>query len=381
MYWLLGALLVFAGDAALQTSDIVARLTFRNGSHIDASELVKLALVGPAPKKFAPAYALNREGNFFYRPKDTDGGDTACQGAVNMDQLGLLATPDVIPTLRNWLVLAVIRQEDLPNAGQMWSQPGGPYHGFGQGAMEANAEFILMAALYAAYTGDHKLFSNAPDRLVCAKGRGGTWKHTGAGSSWNSTLCSTKVPLLLSKQPQLYSDIASPPHKTIPRGKSTPGLYPGQGKVVITRVTLSEDATALSIALSGSASTSAAFTACVRSLKADHVVATVAVANGGLPTTGWLEIHANGTSGTFPAGVYDIAIRTASTADPEESLDLHSIDLHSIAAAHTPVGWVSDSAPTSSSGVRVSGGARTEVGLVCLVTSVLQFPSNVAQAV
>jgi hypothetical protein len=126
---------------------------------------------GPHGKSFGPSYALGQSGTFLYHPKSTDGGDTACQGAVNVDQIGLLAPPALQAVSRNWLILAVVRQAALSNPGQVWSQPGGPYHGFGQGAMEANAELILMAAIYAAQTGDTALFTRAPERLVCAGGR------------------------------------------------------------------------------------------------------------------------------------------------------------------------------------------------------------------
>jgi hypothetical protein len=62
IFWVL---LLFAPskEAALQASDMVARLSFKNGTKVDASDLVRLALDGPgAPKHFAPAYAFGRNG-------------------------------------------------------------------------------------------------------------------------------------------------------------------------------------------------------------------------------------------------------------------------------------------------------------------------------
>ena len=104
-----------------------------------------------------------------------------------MDQLGLLATPGIFQTLRNWLLLAVIRQDSLPNAGQVWSQPDGPYHGFGQGAMEASAEFIMMAVLYAGYTGEYKFTTQkvvssrpASKSFLVLRGRNALLHHTRA---------------------------------------------------------------------------------------------------------------------------------------------------------------------------------------------------------
>ena len=87
-------------SAALVPSDIVSTLAFANGTVVDASPLVRMALAGaPDGQGFSPSYALGRSGTFLYHPKATDGGDTACQGAVNVDQIGLLATPDLQPGL------------------------------------------------------------------------------------------------------------------------------------------------------------------------------------------------------------------------------------------------------------------------------------------
>jgi hypothetical protein len=147
-------------------------------------------------------------------------------------------------------------------------------------------------------------------------------------------------------------------------------LYPqyncSKGKVVITRIVLQEAAQTLSVALTGSkSSASAAFTACVRSLVGNLVVASTTVSDGGLPVTGWLTMQPS-TGAFFPAGVYDVAIRTTSAA---LHADGSRFDEHNLATKHTtkyatkyaPVGWLSDSAPVSSSGTRISGGARTEV--------------------
>ena len=308
--------------AALVPSDIVARLHWANGSTVDASPLVRLALGGAPPgQEFSASYALDRKGTFLYHPKSTDGGDTACQGAVNVEQIGLLATPDIAPVIRNWLLLAVLRQAALSNSGQVWSQPGGPYHGFGQGAIEANAEFIMMARTYAAQTGDTALFAVAPERLLCADGR-----YVGAGS-WNDTVCSQEPGVLLRSHPQLFGDTASVPHCSVPRGESKPGLYPGQGKVVVTRVRLPTATTQLSLALSGGGHGALNASVCVRSVTADAVVATVRLPAGGVPQ-GWVTLDA-----ALAPGEYDVALQ----------------------ASAGEVAWLSDSRPA------VSGGARTEV--------------------
>jgi hypothetical protein len=313
-------------DAAIVPADIRARLTFANGSAVDAAPLVRLALFGPPNgKHFAAAHALGRKGTFLYHPSATDGGDTACQGGVNVDQIGLLATPELVPVARNWLTTAVVRQPTLPNTGQVWSQPGGPYHGFGQGAMEANAEFILMAALYASYTGDRALFCTAPERLLCAELGEGQWSYVGVGK-WTSDACTTRPGALLDAHPQLYGDSAKVPHITVPRGKSKPGLYPGQGTILVSRVTLPSTATALSLALS--ADEDANFTVCVRDIASDTVVDTIA--RRGL--SGWFTVRP-AAGAQFPAGAYDVAVQTQTGS----------------------VTWLSDSSPAS------SGGARTEV--------------------
>jgi hypothetical protein len=329
-----------SADVATVQTDIMARLTFVNGTTVDAAPIIQLALFGPPSRRhFAPAHALGRQGRFLYHPSPSDGGDTACQGAVNVDQIGLLATPDLVPVTRNWLCTAVVRQSGLDNSGQVWSQPGGPYHGFGQGAMEANAELILMAALYASHTGDHALFSTAPERLVCAEFKvgdgaaraGSRWAYVGAGR-WTAASCGTQPESLLAAHPQLYNDYAHPPHISAPRGKSKPGLYPGQGTVLVTRVKLPRAASALSLALT---SQSANFSICVRDVAGDTVVATV---RSGRTSNGWVTVK-----GQFEAGgAYDVAVQTESVAGQ----------------GHGPVAWLSDSSPGPRGG---GGGARTEV--------------------
>ena len=44
-------------------------------------------------QKVTPSLHWERLG----RNSATDGGDTACQGSVNVDQIGLLATPELVP--------------------------------------------------------------------------------------------------------------------------------------------------------------------------------------------------------------------------------------------------------------------------------------------
>lgn len=190
--------------------------------------------------------------------------------------------------------------------------------------MEANAELILMAAIYAAQTGDTTLFTVAPERLVCAGGR-----YAGTGT-WNDTVCSEQPAALLRSHPQLYGDTASAPHITTPRGKSKPGLYPGQGKNVVERVTLASAASTLSLALTGGDSGLNA-TVCVRHVASDTVIATVQLPARGLPK-GWVTI-APPDEAVFVAGTYDIAMQASSGE----------------------VAWLSDSSPAT------SGGARTEV--------------------
>eukprot|EP01052_Picozoa_sp_SAG31_P026301 SAG31_NODE_2374_length_5842_cov_18.784433_1_plen_1112_part_00 len=299
----------------------------------------RFALLGaPERERFAVAHALGRKGTFVYRPSTKDSGDTACQGAVNVDQLGLLATPDLLPVARNWLTAAVLRQPPLHEPGQVWSQPSGPYHGFGQGAMEANAEFILMASLYASYTGDRALFWTAPERLLCAEHTGeNRWTYVGKGS-WPSTACSSKPPALLAIHPQLFYEYARPPHTTVPRGKSKRGLYPGQGTVLINRLRLTKAATALSLAVGGPMATTQLkfkfnlnLNLIVRNVSSGTVVDTAPAVRGS--SSGWVSVRPT-SKAPFGAGVYDVALQ---------------------AQTNVAVAWLSDSSPAS------SGGSRTEV--------------------
>lgn len=197
--------------------------------------------------------------------------------------------------------------------------------------MEANAEFILMASLYASYTGDRALFRTAPERLVCAEQIGeDRWTYVGKGN-WTSNACSSTPSALLAIHPQLFYEYARPPHITVPRGKSKPGLYPGQGTVLVNRLRLAKAATALSLAIGGPmASTPSAFSICVRNVSSGAEVDTVAMPNS---SSGWVSIRPT-SKAQFDAGIYDVALQ---------------------ARTNVAVAWLSDSNPAD------SGGSRTEV--------------------
>ena len=53
--------------AAVQSDDILVRVSFSNNTIVDATDIVRLALFGPSPNSFAPAYALERSGRFVFQ--------------------------------------------------------------------------------------------------------------------------------------------------------------------------------------------------------------------------------------------------------------------------------------------------------------------------
>eukprot|EP00041_Stephanoeca_diplocostata_P037612 m.1430121 g.1430121 ORF g.1430121 m.1430121 type:complete len:316 (-) comp25071_c0_seq5:5910-6857(-) len=135
----------------------------------------------------------------------TDTGDVACQGHENTRRLIALGRGNQSVELsRTWLQTLPIDADGRP-----WDSLGQQYHQKSQGAWEAGAEFVLMAQLHAAHTGDTSAFRSTPDRLVCVNtatsaphsdgaGRVNHWQYVGAlakdvNASQLNTLCTSRL--------------------------------------------------------------------------------------------------------------------------------------------------------------------------------------------
>lgn len=121
-----------------------------------------------------------------------DCGAWGTQGELITEKMLSLGRKEHIRLVRRWL----LNTPQLPS-GEVFSTEGSLYHSHSDGKMEANAEFILSSALFAAHSGEHSLFNTIPDRLVCYVDASNKRRlASGFGKSLNDSACSTPLNLL-----------------------------------------------------------------------------------------------------------------------------------------------------------------------------------------
>lgn len=335
----------FGAQASRNETDVFVMVTI-NGTVVDASHSVRRALFGQPSRSFIrsysiliclisgnitlyPAYALSRHGQFLYHAELKDTGDTACQGAVNVDQLGLLGGPVVRRLLRKWLLVTV---QDH-SSGQVWSQPGGQYHGSRQGALEANAEFILMARTLRSF--DNSLnFNLNPERMLCVTSVGSEVpRYVGAGN-WTDGVCTQAPTMLTQKHDSVFEDQAVPA-----KGSKSSDSY--QGKRLVMRVQLPKPVIALHLPII-SQEDGIPFRVCVRSVTDDRIIQSK-VFNYTPSEPRWTSFN---LSEELQPGAYDIAVSSAGDRG-------------------SPAAWLVDASPLRNGGLRVEVFAPSEPATCC----------------
>jgi hypothetical protein len=157
------------------------------------------------------SYALSDTARFA-RPS-WDAGAWGTQGSLLAEKLLSLGSPKHLKLVRRWLLNNPI----LPS-GEVFSTEGGLLHMGADGKWEANAEFIIGAALYAKHGLDERrhLFHSVADRLVCAVDRTGRRMLLGGGGGGGGgggdslqlgdDVCAKGAAAgLAAKHPQLYA--------------------------------------------------------------------------------------------------------------------------------------------------------------------------------
>lgn len=141
----------------------------------------------------------------------SDGGDVACQGSINTMEIVVLedhAKANALALAKKW-----ITNVPLDSDGRVWDSSNQQYHQKRQGAWESAAEWILMARLYAAHSGDLAVFAKSIDRLLCTEDAG-TGLVRGSGATSNATLCSTIPPHIVGLGDMYLEKTTVPPFKT-----------------------------------------------------------------------------------------------------------------------------------------------------------------------
>jgi hypothetical protein len=123
----------------------------------------------------------------------SDGGDIACQGSLNAMQIITTklrsGNDSALALVKKWLVSVPL---DVDTDGRVWDSSNQQYHQKKQGAWEAAAEWVLMARLYAAHSGNLELFSSSIDRILCTEDAGSGAKRV-ASMGGNASLCTTPL--------------------------------------------------------------------------------------------------------------------------------------------------------------------------------------------
>lgn len=129
-----------------------------------------------------------------------DGGDVACQGSLNTMEIVVLvdhAKADALALAKQWLTSV-----PLDSDGRVWDSSNQQYHQKKQGAWESAAEWILMARLYAAHSGDLAVFATSIDRLLCTEDAG-TGVVRASGATANASLCTTAPSQIADRSAEL----------------------------------------------------------------------------------------------------------------------------------------------------------------------------------
>ena len=311
---------------------------FANGTFFDASDVLRTfgGIDRSTPAGAATAATL-QNGSYALTEKRSllgsldllptaDGGDIACQGSLNTMQLVTTklrgGSDSALALVKQWLVTVPLDAD-----GRVWDSANQQYHQKTQGAWEAAAEWILMARMYAAHSGNQGLFSSSVDRILCTEDAGtGTNRVVSAGG--NASLCATPLRYIKAWAPtsalglgDVYgAQITGRPVVT----RNTPRLQISAAKRLVQRFTtgpLPVAALLLPIEAQSWSSVYAA-TLCVKDVASGGVVFRASLnktAPNEITLAGWLRVP---LAATLPAHTtFDVAL----TADPTR-MEGHRMD-------------------------------------------------------
>jgi hypothetical protein len=183
----------------------------------------------------------------------------------------------------------------LDSDGRVWDSSNQQYHQKKQGAWESAAEWILMARLYAAHSGDLDVFAKSIDRLLCTEDVGGIVRGSGATSDAN--LCTTAPSKIEANSTELglgdtyHADMTVPPFKT----RDNPRLQIAGTKRLVQRFTTGGHAVAallLPIAVNRHDAQHYPPTLCVKNVATSEVVFSAALnmTTRNVTASGWTRI-------------------------------------------------------------------------------------------
>lgn len=346
------------GEPDFDATDVL--LVFGNLSRAQAARLQ-----GPTGGSYALQEKRGLLGSLDLLPT-ADTGDVACQGSLNTERLVVLGDESSLQLAQKWLLTVPLDAD-----GRVWDSSGQQYHQKRQGAWESAAEWILMARLYAAHSGDAAIFKEqAPERILCWEGADGKLHNAGVAAAGSDAICALTQGEILAQfankpgtgqviTTEGYSDY----FKTVDAG---PRKIVAAARRLVQRMTIrsgSGGALALHLPLvlhNRPSNTTYPAALCVKHVASGAVVFRTTLFG---PQSGeyeivrkdWIKVK---LSSALEPGQYDVALTAAHQATPCRHANQHCTP--AVDSAGFSAKWLTVAAPAEVSGKPVIGGARIE---------------------
>ena len=220
------------------------------------------------------------------------------------------AKADALALVKQW-----ISNVPLDSDGRVWDSSNQQYHQKKQGAWESAAEWMLMARLYAAHSGDLAVFAKSIDRLLCTEDVG-TGVLRGSGATANASLCTTAPSQIADESIELglgntyHAATTVPPFKT----RDVPRLQIAATKRLVQRFTTGVHAVAallLPIGVNRGSLQHYPATVCVKNAATGKVVyrAALNMTTRNVTSSGWTRVA---LKVPLPSGsTFDVAMTNA----------------------------------------------------------------------
>lgn len=311
---LLGVALGLRTSAAVTSAGVV--VTEAGGAVTDGSAMWNVFAMANY-SNFAKSFALSDSGSFGRLAWGI--GDYATQGSLIAEKLLALGNDASRSVVKGWLAKAPLNDD-----GHAWGTEGGEFHGGGQGAFEGNAELILIARHYAAFTGDSAAFSTVPERFTCFTDGAGTQHLAGVGHpGLDDSVCTVPPPQLAQQNYKglgyrFYSELfASPYNQTIGNETLRKTIH-APGKANLQYITLPQPATALSFALVNGAPPQSQWPLLATVIRTSDGATVVSTRIASVSSASWasIDVTQQPGGGPLPAGSYVVTLVPDPAAAP-----------------------------------------------------------------
>jgi hypothetical protein len=322
---------VVASAAGSITVNETNGTSFASGTFVTRFVLGESGLGGNNPYSYGYplSYSLGdrqeAEGGVFTR-KTWDAPVYGTMGSVIARKLLVFGSDSDVRHVRDWLLTAPVDATGWVDgsAGDRW------HLASNKGTLESNAEYVLMARLYVAHTGDTALFDAPISRLVCL--------NSGAGGAWQSPVHVNAAQASCTGTPSASTVFLERIRQYRP-GPSTNPLLSSPGRALGQLFTAPAAFSALRVALSPSGQGRPFRLLLVNGAGTTVYDTTFTQLPGGQP---WFEVQ----TGVLPAGHYNLELHPVGN-DLDGSTWWHSVQWASEVGSHVKGGAMGKSFETN----------------------------------